>query len=232
MSNKGFLLAEDAAVKARFSTLTVTDDRNQDRPVQVFYRYPEGETEKAYPFITIEMIAMTHDTRRQLSETRYYYSNSASASSKPNYIDYYPSTMTKEELSSEVSSNESIVLDSFVPVILTYQVITHTRSAMHDRQLSSKILTRVVPLRRGFIEVQEDGTMRRFDLVSWSNSDLLDREAGYRKRVFRKVFTIQMTAEIAPTDIEVIKQVTSVVGNIYDNDLNNVTLTPPISEEF
>jgi hypothetical protein len=83
MSNKGFLLAEDAAVKNRFSNLTVSDDRNQDRQVQVFFRYPEGETEKAYPFITVEMIGMSHDTRRQLSETTYYYRVRASIGDLP-----------------------------------------------------------------------------------------------------------------------------------------------------
>ena len=40
----GFILAEDEAIKARFSSLYVIDDRNAHRPVKVFFRYPEGET--------------------------------------------------------------------------------------------------------------------------------------------------------------------------------------------
>ena len=53
MSRSGFLLAEDEALKQHLSGITVTDDRNEHRPVKVFFRYPEGETEKHYPFITI-----------------------------------------------------------------------------------------------------------------------------------------------------------------------------------
>ena len=53
----GFLLAEDEALKNLFRNLTVTDDRDNAREVQVFFRYPEGETERSYPFITLEMIS-------------------------------------------------------------------------------------------------------------------------------------------------------------------------------
>jgi hypothetical protein len=230
---KGFLLAEDAAVKARFSTLTVTDDRNAERPVSVFYRYPEGETEKKYPFITVELLDIAHDTSRQLSETYYYYSNSASASSRGDFINYYPSEMNATDLQGSASAGVYMRVESFTPVTLVYQISTFARSAMHDRQLTSKILRRVMPFRRGFIEVPEDNTIRRFDLAGWSASDLLDQEAGFKKRIFRKVFTVQMSAEMPTSDLVSIKQVTSVVGNIYNADKNNPDIfTAPISEEF
>ena len=232
MPNKGFLLAEDAAVKNRFSNLTVSDDRNQERAVQVFFRYPEGETEKAYPFITIEMINLSHDTRRQLSETNYYYSNTVSASNGSSYIDYYPSEMTSSELASLNIANHALKVHSFIPVNLMYQVTTYTRTALHDRQLSSKILRRVVPFRTGFIEIPEDGTIRRFDLQSWSTSDLLDREAGYRKRIFRKVFTIQMNAEIADTDFSSVPLALSLVGELNTKTNSNFPTATNLSEEF
>jgi len=232
MTNKGFLLAEDAAVKTRFSNLTVSDDRNQERQVQVFFRYPEGETEKAYPFITVEMIGMSHDTRRQLSETTYYYSNSASASNSPAYVNYYPSELKASELAAMVTNTTGLKVHSFIPVTLVYQVTTYTRTALHDRQLSSKILRRVVPFRQGFIEIPEDGTIRRFDLMSWNPSDLLDREAGYRKRIFRKVFTIQMNAEIADTDLTVFKKVASVTGSLSVDNTDSFPSITNILEEF
>lgn len=232
MANKGFLLAEDAAVKNRFSNLTVSDDRKQERAVQVFFRYPEGETEKAYPFITIEMINLSHDTRRQLSETNYYYSNTVSASNGSSYIDYYPSEMTSAELANLNIANHALKVHSFIPVNLMYQVTTYTRTALHDRQLSSKILRRVVPFRTGFIEIPEDGTIRRFDLQSWSTSDLLDREAGYRKRIFRKVFTIQMNAEIADTDFSSVPLALSLVGEFNTTTNSNFPTATNLSEEF
>lgn len=230
----GFLLAEDAAVKARFSTITVSDDRNGTRPVSVFFRYPDGETEKHYPFITVELIDLVHDRSRQLSETEYYYYGDNSSASVNNTIDYYPSEMTTSDLNDLIGSPNSLVkIDSFVPVTLIYQISTYTRSALHDRQLTSKILRRVAPFRRGFIEVPEDGTIRRFDLMGWTSADLLDQEAGYRKRIFRKVYTLQMNAEIPTSDAQAVKQVTTVVGTIKNVDNENPSVfTSPFLEDF
>lgn len=236
MSNPGFLLAEDAAIKARFSNIAVSDDREPRRVAQVFFRYPEGEKEKTYPFITIENVGLIHNTRLQHSEESYFYSSSVGASvNNPNFIDYFPSEMTASDLN-ELLEGEGVVylkMDSFVPVTLIYQVATYARSAIHDRQMTSKILRRVAPFRRGFIDIPEDGTIRRFDLISWANSDLLDGEAGYRKRIFRKVYTIHMSAEIPASDITQVKRVESVIGTINNtNNLNSEVFTAPFSEVF
>lgn len=234
MSNPGFLLAEDAAVKARFSNIAVSDDREATRIAKVFFRYPEGEKEKEYPFITIEHVGLSHNRSLQHSEQTYYYSNDiASASMSPVYLDYYPSESTAADMAVALGNGDYLRTESFVPVTLIYQVATYARSALHDRQLSAKILRRVVPFRRGFIEVPEDGTMRRFDLISWVNSDMLDGESGYRKRVFRKIYTIHMSAEIASSDLVQVKQVASVVGNITNADNQSPSVfTTPFSEVF
>lgn len=225
----GFLLAEDAAVKARFSNIAVSDDRNNQRPVSVFFRYPEGETEKHYPFITVELIDLAHNRSLQLSETEYWYGGGNLGQS----IDYYPSEMDAADLASQILPGSVLRMDSFVPITLTYQISTYTRSALHDRQLTSKLLRRVTPFRRGFIEVPEDGTIRRFDLMGWTSADLLDQEAGYRKRIFRKVYTLQMSAELPTSDITAVKKVATVVGNITNVDNANPTVfTTPFSEDF
>lgn len=233
MSNPGFLLAEDAAVKQRFSNISVSDDRENTRVAKVFFRYPEGETEREYPFITIENVGIVHDRSRQHSEQTYYYSASGAGSAGPVYVNYFPSELNAAGMATAVGQNNFLSFDSFVPVMLMYQVSTYARSAIHDRQLTAKILRRVTPFRRGFIEIPEDGTIRRFDLMSWANSDLLDGEAAYRKRIFRKVYSIQMTAELPASDYRALKQVTSVVGNITNADNENPTVfTTPFSEEF
>jgi hypothetical protein len=224
----GFLLAEDAAVKGRFSNIAVSDDRNSSRPVSVFFRYPDGETEKHYPFITVELVDLVHNRSLQLSETAYYYDGTSKST-----IDYYPSESTASDLSAIAPSGSYLKMDSFVPVTLVYQISTYTRSALHDRQLTSKLLRRVTPFRRGFIEIPEDGTIRRFDLMGWTSADLLDQESGYKKRVFRKVYTLQMNAEIPTSDINTIKKVATVVGNITNVDNENPTVfTNSFSEDF
>lgn len=215
MPNPGFLLAEDAALKARFSTLTVSDDRNGSRPVQVFFRYPEAETERSYPFITIEMIDIVHARNRQHSETQIVYpkvgtTNRADFLESPDVMKYWPSRISNLETVS-ATGKEFISSNEFVPVDLLYQVSTFTRSALHDRQLSSQMLSTITPFRKGFIEVPEDGTIRRLDLLDWTTADLLDSESGYRKRIFRKIYTLQMSAEIPSLDMYGLQQITSVV---------------------
>lgn len=231
--NPGFLLAEDAAIKSRFSTLTVSDDRKNTRPVKVFFRYPEGETEKDYPFITIENVGIAHARQLQHSEMYYYYDPDVSTDNLT-ALNYWPSELDRAGLEAlDVAGLGFRRAESFVPVYLTYQVATYARSALHDRQLTAAMLKYFAPFRRGTIFIPEDGTARRFDLLGWANSDLLDGEAGYRKRIFRKIYTIQMSAEIPTSDLVAINQVDTVVGNIQEaNDSGSTVPYIKISEVF
>jgi hypothetical protein len=201
---QGFLFAEDEAIKKRFSNLVVTDDREAERPVQVFFRYPEGETERKYPFITIELIDIVHAKNRQHSETYL----ETHREGYPNNLDYWPSTSSAS--SPDVEGFDYFRTTEFTPVDLLYQVSTFTRSAIHDRQLANQMLANIVPFRYSSIMIEADGTSRRLDLLDWSTADLLDPEAGYRKRIFRKVYTLQMTSEIPTTALLGLKKVTSV----------------------
>lgn len=236
MSRPGFLLAEDEALKEHMKGITVSDDRHNARPVKVFFRYPETETEKEFPFITIEMVSMDYARGRQHSEHFLYYSNTLAASAPydPNFIGYYPSELDQTDLASLLQSENADILrtNSYVQVDLMYQIATHTRSALHDRQLTSYILRNKLKLRSNFLVVPTDGTVRRLDLLSWSQSDLLDAEAGYRKRIFRKVYTVQINAELPVTDFVNIKRVSTVIGNI--NSIEGVDPVPStsISEAF
>jgi hypothetical protein len=220
--NPGFLLAEDAAVKKRFSTMRVTDNRSSARAVKVFFRYPENETEKEYPFITLENLGLNHATNLQHSEQQYYFDTTVSVDNvDTETFNYFPSEKTKAELEEDLGTARYIKVESFVPIDLTYQIVTYARNALHDRQLTSQLLRYVIPFRRGFIDVPEDSTIRRFDLISWTNADHLDQEAGYRKRIFRKIYTLRMTAEIPTTDLIPVEQVSEIVGTIQNKDSQN-----------
>jgi hypothetical protein len=225
MARTGFLLAEDEAIKKRLTGITVTDDRNSSRPIQVFFRYPDAETEREYPFITIEMLDIVHARNRQHSELPIYYYNTAAgasapvgASAMPNAMNYWPSTSSDFSHLDDRDDYQVLVSNEFVPVDLLYQVSTFTRSALHDRQLSATMLTRIFPFRTGSIHVPADNTDRRLELLDWSTADLLDPEAGYRKRIFRKVYTLQMSAELPSSDVLDTKQTIDIVANIdYTN---------------
>lgn len=207
MTKHGFLLAEDEALKQRLSNLTVTDDRNAHRPVQVFFRYPEGETEKHYPFITIELIDINHARNRQHSEVSLY----AHYEHSPVSLNYWPSTAASIGV---VTGQDFLKTNEFIPVDIIYQVSTYCRSAQHDRQLSAQMLTTVTPFRFGSLVIAADDTSRRLEMLDWANADLLDQESGYRKRTFRKVYTLQMTSELPSEALVGVKQVTSVQTTI------------------
>lgn len=215
MSRSGFLLAEDEAIKARFTGLTVSDDRNASREVQVFFRYPEGETERYYPFITIELIDIVYSRNRQHSIVdQYAYLEGDSWADSPSALTYWPSV---SDTVTPPDDYEYSRTTEFVPVDILYQVSTFTRSALHDRQLTAKLLYDVVPFRYNSIYIPADNTSRRFDLLDWTTADLLDPEAGYRKRIFRKIYTLQMTAELPSSDFVGIKQATQINTTIIQS---------------
>ena len=193
----GFLLAEDEAIKLRFTGCSVSDDRDGSRPVDVFFRYPESETERKYPFITIELIDVLHATDRQHSDTLIYSGNAGGWSDNPAFFNYWPSVSASVTGGSTTTFKTTM---DFIPVDLLYQVSTYCRTALHDRQLTSRFLSHVVPFRYNSIHIQADNTARRFDLLDWTNADLLDQESGFRKRIFRKVYTLKMSSEIADGD--------------------------------
>jgi hypothetical protein len=234
--NAGFTLAEDAAIKNRLANLRVSDDRDADRKVQVFFRYPDGETERHYPFITIELIDIVYASDRQHSEADYYFTRDAALSAaqqtKGTGIDYFPSEYDEEDLSNMAGEDGYIRMDQFVPVDLIYQISTYCRSQRHDRELSAHMLRYVFPFRRGYIHVPEDDTMRRLSVLDWRTADLLDQEAGYKKRVFRKVMTASVNAEIPQSNIYEVQKVLNVSGTLTDRQLDSDVPTNPISEDF
>lgn len=236
----GFLRAEDAALKRRVSQMAVTDDRNVERVCSVFFRYPHDVTEKAYPFITIDLLGINHATDRQVSETTYYYASDTTGMSAgqakrySNDLTYYPSTLDTPALAALTPAGKFTSTESFVPVSLMYQVTSYCRSQDHDRQLTALMLRRVFPFRRGFIEIPEDGTMRRLDLMSWSTSNILDQESAYTKRIFRKVYTLQMTAEIPASDLTSTTRATSIhpTINVENHSLPTANNHYDLTEAF
>ena len=45
------------------------------------------------------------------------------------------------------------------------------------------------------------------DLLEWRSADMLDEEAGFKKRIFRKVYTLSVTSEIPSTSLVGLYQV-------------------------
>lgn len=228
-THPGWLLAEDHALKMRLSDMPVSDDVESTRIAQVFYRHPSKETEKVYPFVTIELLDISQATDRQHSMQTYYYREGDPDNST---LLYYPSEQDQTDLQAAVGSNGFLSTSEFTPVNLMYQVTCHTRHAQHDRQLTALMMRRIFPFQgRGWVEIPEDGTIRRLDLMDWRSDDILDGEAGYKKRIFRKVYTVMMGSELPTADFIETKKALSVEGTITSHT-SPVPTEPTITEGF
>lgn len=235
-NRSGFLLAEDQAIKTKFSGIQLVDDRDTTRDVQVFFRYPEGETERKYPFITIELLDINHATNRQHSDNIIYAFVGTAPSGQPanHYTEsasgtftYWPNETTDVTTLTHGGSSSSPFVSAMehTPVDLLYQVTTFTRSALHDRALQSHILTKVAPFRRGYLAVGIDKTHRHMDLLDWRSADMLDEEAGFKKRIFRKVYSLSVTSEIPSSNLMGLGQVTSDAEVIFKDKITTDVLS-------
>jgi hypothetical protein len=99
------------------------------------------------------------------------------------------------------------------PLSLIYMVTTHCRSARHDRELFRNLLKPdYLPWRFGSLYVPQDDTIRRLDMIDISASTDYD---SLKKRVFRRIFMIAISAEMLPDNWAQSKSVAKVVPSYF-----------------
>jgi hypothetical protein len=179
----GFILAEDEALKKHFSKLWV-----QTRPgepgmtqVGVWFRYPEGERQVGYPFITIDLLTVEPDYELFTST----YIQNPTNLYQPSFRPTLP----------EVPWNRGWSIREYLPMRLVYQVAVYSRSALHDRYLQSIFMTDVLPQRPFFI-TSVDGVDRRTDRIGFQSADRIETTESGTKRIFCKIYTVSMLTEI------------------------------------
>lgn len=179
-----FLLAEDEALHKMLRGMTVSDPKNAERAVGVWFGQPDPELRaQAYPYITIDLIDVSEAPERVMA-----------GMAKPWYFE--------EQLG---ISAEAADWDVFMPtpVNLDYQITTYARQPRHDRQILAQIIGSRLPLRFGSLDclestttddgdVVENYTTRRLDVLDIMKRDM--PESG--KRLFMNAFTIRVSSEI------------------------------------
>jgi hypothetical protein len=63
------------------------------------------------------------------------------------------------------------------------------------------------------------------DLTDFRSADMLDEEAGFKKRIFRKVYTFSVTSEIPATNLVGVRQVTTVEDTTFKDILTQDVLS-------
>lgn len=234
LTHTGLLLAEDAAMKTYLSGLTVPGRGEGDWiDVGVWFRYPEGERREKYPFITIDFLGINPSFERWTSSFKI--PENAAVFRDPETGEevrrgmYIPSVASElPELEDPDETGYSI--DNFLMYTLMYQVTTFARSALHDRYLTSRFMTDVFPPRSFFIGVDADATWRRCELASMQAADTYETTESGNKRVFRKVYTVTMDAEIPQSRMSVYRRTERVHADVYD--LDNGSLRESVSHDF
>ena len=186
-----FLLAEDAALRQKLQSITVTDQKanNQEvsRQVGVWFGQPDQEIRnQVYPYITIDMIDLREDPSRAMRGVV-----------SPAYLQ-----------PNDLAENEGFSTRMPVPVNIDYQVTTYSRHPRHDREILSQLLHGPLKLRFGTLKV-EDGTVRRLDVVNVSKRDVTEQA----KRLFVNAITVRVSSEIPQETINRFIKVDSLLIN-------------------
>ncbi|CAB4152850.1 hypothetical protein UFOVP621_31 [uncultured Caudovirales phage] len=194
-----FLLNEDKAIKAKLAGITVSDAKNASRPVGVWFGQPDIEVrDQAYPYLTLDLVDISEAKDRNNRG-----------------FGYLPYTPEGEDDTQEYFTELPI------PVDIDYQVTSYARQPLHDRQIISRILYNILPFRYGTLEIPEDNTLRRVELLGYTKRDTTEQG----KRLFVNVFSIRVNSELLSTQIAAAVPVATV--NTTTNESINESVTPP-----
>jgi hypothetical protein len=182
----GFIIAEEEALKKHLEGIKVpTRPGSTDQTdVGVWFRYPEGERQIQYPFVTIDLLTVEPDY--ELFTSDFYQS--------PEGL-YQPSFSPELPPLPDDGITRGYAIPNYLPMRLVWQVSHFSRSALHDRYLTSIFMTDVLPYRPFFI-TSVDGVERRTDRIGFQAADTIETTESGTKRIFRKIYTISMLTEI------------------------------------
>jgi hypothetical protein len=186
----GFMLAEDEALKSYLSGIEVPGQKPTDPKVKVgvWFRWPTGERQIRYPFITIDSI--TAEPAYELFTSDHW---------EPVEGLYRPDISTQLPPPPGGWGLMSYQIRNFLPFRLVYQVNVYSRHSLHDRYLRSIFATDVLPQRPFWVAVDVDGTWRRTEQIGYAATDQSETNESGTKRIFRKVYTVSMLAEVPQT---------------------------------
>ena len=211
-----FILAEDEALKRYLSGMSVPN-RPGDAgrtDVGVWFRYPESERTIKFPFITIDLLDVSPAFDLRTSD----YIQDSVGLYMPSEAPTVPSP----------DPGMGLTIRNYIPFRLTYQVSVHCRSSLHDRYLMSTFMTDVFPPRPLWVSVDADNTWRRTEMTNMAQSDITETTESGNKRIFRKVYTVSMQAEIPQDVITQSWQVLRAYVNLYDRETMDSFFQPEL----
>jgi hypothetical protein len=183
-----FLENEDAALKRKLTGLVVHDATSGTggRHTTVRFRSPEYELADAtYPLILIEHTRIARDPEREM---RGYIKVGYAPEGFQTWADY------DDRAASPYYS------ESPIPLNCDYEVNCYTRKSQHLIELTGALMafSRLTE-RFGFLEIPQDSTVRRLDLLGGPEFSESQDELG--KRLFVATYVLRVSSEVFWDDI-------------------------------
>jgi len=199
-----FVLAEDSALKTHLNGITVSDDKSNNRPVKVWYGFPDVEVrDQSFPYITIDLIDILPANERQTY-----------------------GFITDTDNLGTVTPGANYVYTNQIPVAydLIYQITSFSRHPRHDRSIIYQLMTKF-PSKYSRLKVYTpDGTgftIRSMFVDGFVKRDTVEGETGNR-RLLRNVYTVRVVSQMTPDVANAVA--TKLVSTVQ---INNTTSSIP-----
>jgi hypothetical protein len=183
-----FLVNEDTALKQKLTGLVVHDATSGTggRKLTVRFRSPEYELADAtYPLALIEHTRVARDPEREMrGQIKIGYSPEGF----PGWVDY------PDRAASPYYS------ESPIPLNVDYEVNLYTRKSQHLIELVGSLMAFArLSERFGFLEIPQDSTVRRLDVLGGPEFSESQDELG--KRLFVATYVLRVSSEVFWDDI-------------------------------
>jgi len=232
--HKGFILAEDEALKLLVEQLTLPDGQGNEKAVRCWFRYPEPEVQITYPFATIDLIGV--NPAYDLWTSLYWQDLDEEVefdSSKPELVItghrlHDPSTAREITVPSGMTTTRV----NYLAYRLIYQVGLWANNAFHDRLMTARMIRDIIHPRPSWLHCPADGVWKRMEVLGWAPADLPTQEGG-SKRIFRKMITMSVQTEIPQDrieDLEIIPFLRKVSAHVEDINTGDQLIPSELSQ--
>lgn len=198
-----FIFNEDRAMMNKFSGLIVQDVNAPDTGMPVQCTWLDSDTELkdlTYPSIVICNTGISFDAERASSG-------------------WFQLPYTPENFQTWASdSNLDVTTSPYwaftpIPYNIDYQIEVLARNNKHATFLSAVLSgPDFLSVRHGYLAIPEDGTVRRMDLMA--GPERQDTHDAAEKRIFHSVYTVRVSTELLPVEVETYTKVQTVVDTI------------------
>jgi len=206
--HRGLILAESSALKAKLSGLHVPRPEGGSRRVRTYFRFPDEQTERIYPFITIEFMTL------QFASDRAHSAQMMKVFNWPSEYATFAEYADAHNLSAwtgRIGSSEAVM---WHPYNMIFQIATHARDPLDALYLDGQLVgTYYIPDRWGYLDIPEDGSVRWLDRLEMRTANYIEgNPQGMNQTVFRTVYTVSISAYVMPEDPALYLPVLQVMG--------------------